>query len=80
MKGTGQFDLSDSTPFEARQQHPSKAVADGRTKSSLEWLGNELAIRSRKRLLIGHNRARKLEATPTNMHAELLLATTEEGR
>jgi len=30
--------------------------------------------------LIGHNRARKLEATPTNMHAELLLATTEEER
>ena len=77
VKGARQFDLGDGTALETRQQHTPQAVANGRAKASLEWLGDELAIRSRKRLLIGHNRAGQLEATPTNMHAELLLTTTE---
>ena len=78
VEGARHLDLGDSTALETRQQHPPQTVADGRAEAALEWLGNELAIGSRKRFLIGHNRAGELEASPTNMHAELLLATTKE--
>ena len=69
--GPPNLDLGDGTAFQAGEQDPPQAVADGRAKAAFEWFREESAVGGGERFRFTVHDAGQFQTAPPNVHCSL---------